>query len=412
MRFGVATASAVEALISNPMRSLLTMLGIIIGVASVMVMMSIGEGARAQIDAQISSIGTNLLTLQPGGIQRGGRQMGMGGARPFSESDVAAVADLPFVEAATGVLGGSVTAVSEAANWVTNIQGGNADFFRVNNWHVSDGREFTAQESQSGSAVVILGVTVAKNLFPAGEPTDAIGQCIRINSVPVEIIGLLESKGQAAGGMDRDDTIVAPVTMVRNRVTGGNRWVARHVQRIQFLVRDGFDIAQAQDETSTLMRERRRIQAGQNDNFTVINFADIIKQRAATTNTMSMLLAFTAAVTLIVGGVGVMNIMLVAVTERTREIGLRMAIGARGGDILIQFLVEAVALCTTGGVIGLVIGWIGAFAFAKVGGWPMSVSPIIIGTALGAAASVGLIFGFFPARRAAQLDPIQALRHD
>jgi putative ABC transport system permease protein len=412
MRFGVATASAVEALISNPMRSLLTMLGIIIGVASVMVMMSIGEGARAQIDAQISSIGTNLLTLQPGGIQRGGRQMGMGGARPFSESDVAAVADLPFVEAATGVLGGSVTAVSEAANWVTNIQGGNADFFRVNNWHVSDGREFTAQESQSGSAVVILGVTVAKNLFPAGEPTDAIGQRIRINSVPVEIIGLLESKGQAAGGMDRDDTIVAPVTMVRNRVTGGNRWVARHVQRIQFLVRDGFDIAQAQDETSTLMRERRRIQAGQNDNFTVINFADIIKQRAATTNTMSMLLAFTAAVTLIVGGVGVMNIMLVAVTERTREIGLRMAIGARGGDILIQFLVEAVALCTTGGVIGLVIGWIGAFAFAKVGGWPMSVSPIIIGTALGAAASVGLIFGFFPARRAAQLDPIQALRHD
>jgi putative ABC transport system permease protein len=388
------------------------MLGIIIGVASVMVMMSIGEGARAQIDAQISSIGTNLLTLQPGGIQRGGRQMGMGGARPFSESDVAAVADLPFVEAATGVLGGSVTAVSEAANWVTNIQGGNADFFRVNNWHVSDGREFTAQESQSGSAVVILGVTVAKNLFPAGEPTDAIGQRIRINSVPVEIIGLLESKGQAAGGMDRDDTIVAPVTMVRNRVTGGNRWVARHVQRIQFLVRDGFDIAQAQDETSTLMRERRRIQAGQNDNFTVINFADIIKQRAATTNTMSMLLAFTAAVTLIVGGVGVMNIMLVAVTERTREIGLRMAIGARGGDILIQFLVEAVALCTTGGVIGLVIGWIGAFAFAKVGGWPMSVSPIIIGTALGAAASVGLIFGFFPARRAAQLDPIQALRHD
>jgi putative ABC transport system permease protein len=412
MRFGVATASAVEALVSNPMRSLLTMLGIIIGVASVMVMMSIGEGARAQIDAQISSIGTNVLTLQPGGIRRGGRQMGMGGARPFSESDVTAVADLPFVDAATGVLNGSVTAVSEAANWVTNIQGGNADFFKVNNWHAAEGREFTAQESQSGSAVVILGPTVVKNLFPNAEPSEAIGQRVRINSVPVEIIGILESKGQAAGGQDRDDTIIAPITMVRNRITGGNRWVARHVQRIQFLVRDGFDIAQAQDETSSLMRERRRIQAGQDDNFTVINFADIIKQRAATTNTMSMLLAFTAAVTLIVGGVGVMNIMLVAVTERTREIGLRMAIGARGGDILIQFLVEAVALCTTGGVIGLVIGWVGAFAFAKVGGWPMSVSPIIIGTALGAAASVGVIFGFFPARRAAQLDPIQALRHD
>ena len=412
MRFGVATASAVEALVSNPMRSLLTMLGIIIGVASVMVMMSIGEGARAQIDAQISSIGTNLLTLQPGSIQRGGRQMGMGGARPFSESDVTALADMPFVEAATGVLNGGVTAVSETGNWVTNIQGGNADFFKVNNWHTSEGREYNAQESQSGSAVAVLGPTVVKNLFPTASPADVIGQRIRINSVPVEIIGVLETKGQAAGGQDRDDTIVAPVTMVRNRVTGGNRWVARHVNRIQFLVRDGYDISQAQDETSTLMRERRRIQAGATDNFTVINFADIIKQRAATTNTMSMLLAFTAAVTLIVGGVGVMNIMLVAVTERTREIGLRMAIGARGGDILIQFLVEAVALCTTGGVIGLFIGWIGAFTFAKVGGWPMSVSPIIIGTALGAAASVGLIFGFFPARRAAQLDPIQALRHD
>ena len=298
MRFGVATASAVEALISNPMRSLLTMLGIIIGVASVMVMMSIGEGARAQIDAQISSIGTNLLTLQPGSIQRGGRQMGMGGARPFSETDVTAVADLPFVEAATGVLNGNVTAVSETGNWVTNIQGGNADYFKVNNWHASDGREFTAQESQSGSALVVLGTTVAKNLFPAASSnSEVIGQRIRINSVPVEIIGVLESKGQVGGGQDRDDTIVAPVTMVRNRVTGGNRWVARHVNRIQFLVRDGYDIAQAQDETSTLMRERRRIQAGATDNFTVINFADIIKQRAATTNTMSMLLAFTAAVT-------------------------------------------------------------------------------------------------------------------
>src|SRR5262249_42745599 len=159
-----------------------------------------------------------------------------------------------------------------------------------NNWHAEEGREFNAQESQSGSAVVILGLTVVKNLFPTSEPSEVIGQRIRINSVPVEIIGVLESKGQAAGGQDRDDTIVAPVTMVRNRVTGGNRWVARHVQRIQFLVKDGFDIAQAQDETSTLMRERRRIQAGQTDNFTVINFADIIKQRAATTNTMSMLL--------------------------------------------------------------------------------------------------------------------------
>ena len=411
MKFAVATTSALEALFSNPMRSLLTMLGIIIGVASVMVMMSIGEGAKAQIDAQIASVGTNLLTVNPGGIQRGGRNQGGGSARPFSESDVTAIADLPFVEAATGVLNGSATAVSEDTNWVTQIQGGSADYFTVNNWPVVEGREFTEQETQSGSAVVVIGKTTAANLFPNG---NALGQRIRINSVPVEIIGILESKGAGGGpmGMDRDDTIVGPLTMVRNRIVGGNKWVSRHVSRIQFLVQDGYDITQAQDEVSQLMRERRRIEPGAADNFNIFNLADMIKQRSAAMDTMSMLLAFTAAVSLIVGGVGVMNIMLVSVTERTREIGLRMAIGARGGDILIQFLFEAVALCTMGGLIGMAIGWVGAFAAAQLGKWPMAVSPVIIGTALGAAAFVGLVFGFFPARRAAQLDPIQALRYD
>jgi putative ABC transport system permease protein len=411
MKFGVASQSAIEALVSNPLRSLLTMLGIIIGVGSVMIMMSIGEGARAQIEAQISSVGTNMLTMQPGNMNRGGRNQGGGSGRPFNESDVAAVSELPFVQAATGVLNGNVTAVSEDANWVTRIEGGNADYFEVNNWHTAEGREFTEQEAQSGSAVVVIGQSTATNLFPNGS---AVGQRIRIGSVPVEIIGILESKGAAGGpgGMDRDDTIIAPVSMVRNRVTGGNRWVARHVNRIQFLVQDGYDVMQAQDEASQMIRERRRIEPGQPDNFMIINFADMIKQRQAATETMSTLLAFTAAVSLIVGGVGVMNILLVSVTERTREIGLRMAIGARGGDILIQFLVEAVALCTLGGLIGMAIGWIGVYGYAQISKAPMLVSPVIVATALGAAASVGLLFGFFPARRAAQLDPIQALRHD
>jgi putative ABC transport system permease protein len=394
------------------MRSLLTMLGIIIGVASVMVMMSIGEGAKAQIEAQISSVGANVLNLQPGNMNRGGRNQGGGSGRPFAESDVVGIGELPFVVAATGVLSQQANAVSEEANWVTNIQGGDAGFFEVNNWRVSEGREFTVQEVQGGAAVAVLGKTAAANLFPGGR---AIGERIRVNSVPIEIIGILESKGQSGGGgmgMDRDDTMIAPLSMVRNRITGGNRWVSRHVSRIQLLVQDGYDVMQAQEEVTALMRERRKITPGDSDNFAVVNFADMIKQRAAAAETMSMLLAFTAAVSLIVGGVGVMNIMLVSVTERTREIGLRMAIGARGGDILLQFLFEAIALCTLGGLIGMALGWGGVFAYAQIANAPMMVSPVIIATALGAAASVGVIFGFFPARRAAQLDPIQALRHD
>ena len=412
MKAGVAASSAAESLFSNPLRSLLTMLGIIIGVAAVMVMMSIGESAKAQIEAQINSVGTNVLSMQPGNMNRGGRNQGSGSGRQFSESDVSAIAELPFVEAVTGTLSGQANAVSEESNWTTSIQGGTSSYFRVNNWPAVEGREFTEQESQGGAAVALLGKTTAANLFPRG---DAVGQRMRINGVPVEVIGILEAKGQGGGGgmgRDRDDVIVAPLSMVRNRITGGNRWVSRHVSNIQVLVQDGYDILEAQDELATVMRERRRIEPGAQDNFMVVNFADMIKQRAAATETMSMLLAFTAAVSLIVGGVGVMNIMLVSVTERTREIGLRMAIGARGGDILLQFLVEAVVLCTLGGLIGMAIGWIGVYAYAQISSAPMVVSPVIIATALGAAASVGLIFGFFPARRAAQLDPIQALRHD
>lgn len=213
-------------------------------------------------------------------------------------------------------------------------------------------------------------------------------------------------------GRDNDDLIVAPLSLVRNRITGGDKRVARHVSRLQILVDDAYKATEVQEEVAQLLRDRRRLAPGADDNFRIINFADFIRQRSEAQQTMSMLLAFTAAVSLIVGGVGVMNIMLVSVTERTREIGLRMAIGARGGDILTQFLVEAIALCGMGGLIGMVLGWAGAFAFAQFGGWPMSVSPVIIGTALGAAVAVGVVFGFFPARRAAQLDPIQALRHD
>jgi len=249
MKIGVATSSAAEALFSNPLRSLLTMLGIIIGVASVMVTMSIGEGAKAQIDKQIGGVGTNVLTLQPGNMNRGGRNQGGAREDPSREADVAAVAELPFVKGATGILSQSANAVSEEANWVTNIQGGDASFFEANNWHVTEGREFPAQEVQGGAAVAVLGKTAAANLFPDGR---AIGQRIRVNSVPLEVIGILESKGQSGGGgmgMDRDDTRwSARWGMVRNRITGGNRQVSRHVSRIQVLVQDGYEVLDAQEE--------------------------------------------------------------------------------------------------------------------------------------------------------------------
>ncbi len=409
MNLSVAGNSAIEALISNPMRSLLTMLGIIIGVAAVMVMMSMGEGAKREMEAQIASVGANMLTVSPGSISRGGRRGGRGSGRPFEESVVAEIESLPFVTAATGILNDPVTAVSESSNWSTSIEGGSAAYFEVNNWALSEGRAFTEQEVRSGSSVVVLGPTVANELFPGG---DAIGQRIRLNSVPVTVIGVLATKGAASMGMDRDDTIVAPLGMVRNRITGGSRWVPRHVERVQFLVEDGYDMTLAQEETAVKMREIRRIDPGEDDDFRFFNFADMIQQRAEQEQTMSMLLAFTASVALIVGGVGVMNIMLVSVTERTREIGLRMAIGARGGDILTQFLVEAITLCSFGGLVGIAIGWVGAYAAAEIGGWPFAVSPTMIGISLGAAAAIGIVFGFFPARRAAQLDPIQALRHD
>jgi putative ABC transport system permease protein len=413
MKVRVAVASAIEALISNPLRSLLTMLGIIIGVASVMVMMSIGEGARAEIDRQLATAGSNLLNVFPGNMQRSGRSMGFGGGTPFTEADIEAVqTDLPFVKAVTGVLSNQVTAVSDQANWATSIEGGTAAFFEVNNWKISEGRFFTEAESRGGAAVAVVGSSIVKNLFPN---SDALGQRIRVNSVPMTIIGIMETKGGSSGGpmgRDNDDIIIAPLSMVRNRITGGDRRVARHVSRLQILVEDSYKATEVQEEVAQLLRERRRLQPGAEDNFRIINFADFIRQRSEAQATMSMLLAFTALVSLVVGGVGVMNIMLVSVTERTREIGLRMAIGARGGDILTQFLVEAIALCGLGGLIGMVLGWAGAFAFAQFGGWPMSVSPVIVGTALGASVAVGLIFGFFPARRAAQLDPIQALRHD
>ncbi len=409
MKFSVALGSALEALFANALRSFLTMLGIIIGVASVMAMMSISQGAKALIDQQISALGANTLTLRPGARRRYGVSSGAGTSAPFSEADVAALKTLPFVRAVSGQLNAGVTAVSGQTNWSTQMTGTDTAYFEIHDWKPVEGRLFSPHDVRVGAAVAVIGQTVVKNLFDGTSP---LGQRIRINNVPVKVIGVLQEKGQSSFGSDRDDIVLIPISTARNRIVGAHPTTPKNVARIEVMVADGEDMKQAQGAVMDFMRARRHIRAGADDDFMLFNIADFIRARAATQATMGLLLAFTAAVSLFVGGVGVMNIMLVSVTERTREIGLRMALGARGSDILVQFLTEALVLCSVGGLIGILIGFAIALLAARTGHWPVSISPQIILLALGSAAAVGLFFGYFPARRAARLNPIEALRYE
>jgi len=409
MKFGVALKSALEALRANPMRSFLTMLGIMIGVASVMAMMAISEGAARQVDAQISSLGANNLTVRPGASRRGGRSSGAGGRTPFTDSDIEALRSEPYAMAVSGRINGSGTVVAGETNWSTSIYGVNADYFVSQDWDAQEGRILEDREIASGQASAVIGVTIAETLF---EGSSALGQKIRVNNVPLTVVGVLEKKGQSNFGSDRDDVIIIPIVTARNRVLGASRTVRNYVSDISVSVTPGYDMAAAQDELEERLRVIRKIRPGKDDDFRVFNIADFIRARSSTQATFGILLAFTAAVSLIVGGVGVMNIMLVSVTERTREIGLRMAIGARKQDILGQFLFEALGLCLIGGIIGSGLGVGAARLASKLGDFPVNISPTIALVSIGASVLIGLFFGFFPARRAAQLNPIEALRHD
>ena len=409
MKFGVALKSALEALRANPMRSFLTMLGIMIGVASVMAMMAISEGAARQVDAQISSLGANNLTVRPGADRRGGRSSGAGGRTPFTDSDVEDLRSEPYALAVSARINGSGTVVAGETNWSTSIYGVNTDYFISQAWNAQEGRLFEDRDVSSGQAVAVIGVTISDTLF---EGSSALGQKIRVNNVPVTVIGVLDKKGQSNFGSDRDDVVIVPITTARNRILGGNATTRNYVSDISVSVTPGYDMALAQDELEERLRVIRKIRPGKDDDFRVFNIADFIRARSSTQATFGILLAFTAAVSLIVGGVGVMNIMLVSVTERTREIGLRMAIGARKQDILGQFLFEALGLCLIGGIIGSGLGVGAAQLASKLGEFPVNISPTIALVSIGASVLIGLFFGFFPARRAAQLNPIEALRHD
>lgn len=409
MKFGVALSSALESLAANPLRSFLTMLGIMIGVASVMAMMSISKGAAKQVDAQISSLGASILTVRPGASRRGGRSSGANSAPPLNDKLVETLRNEPYVNAIASRNNGSATVVSGEDNWTTQIYGTNTDYFIAQTWGVSEGELFTEKDVRSGAAVAVIGQTIADTLF---EGTNPIGQSLRANNVPLRILGILEKKGQSSFGSDRDDIVIIPISTSRNRILGAHPTTPKHVDRVEVSVAKGYDMAETQTLLEDKMRELRRIKPGASDNFRVYNVADFIRARSSTQATMGILLAFTAAVSLIVGGVGVMNIMLVSVTERTREIGLRMAVGARKSDILGQFLIEAIVLCMIGGLIGSLLGVGAAQLAANLGDFPVSITPGIAFIALGAAAFIGVFFGYFPARNAARLNPIDALRSE
>ncbi len=401
---------ALTALRANMLRSILTTLGIIIGVGSVIVMVAVGSGARSEVDRQIASLGSNMLVVFPGASRVGGRSGGAGSRLPLSERDMQAIREkIPDVVAISGLLQGSGPVVNGSTNWSTSFMGIHDQFNIVRDWAVVEGREFTANEVRTAARVAILGKTVVDKLFNGGDP---IGATIRVMNVPFQVVGVLDSKGQNSFGRDQDDVVMLPMNAARGRIVGRSKVVTDNVGNIHVKFDPGADLTAAQEQIESLLRQRRRIKADAEDDFNVRNLSEFMRARTSALTTMGWLLAATSAISLIVGGIGIMNIMLVSVTERTREIGLRMAVGGRRRDILLQFLVEAVALCLLGGVIGVATGLTAATAIAVSASWPILVSADAILMALAAAALTGIVFGFFPARRAAHLNPIDALRSE
>jgi len=401
---------AVRALRVNKLRSILTMLGIIIGVAAVIAMVSVGSGAQARIAEQIQSLGSNLLIVLSGSINQGGVRIGAGSQLTITEEDAWAIQrEVQGVQAAAPAMRGGGQVVWGNLNWSTSIQGATPEFFEARDWPVVAGQAFGQDAVDGATKMAILGQTVARNIFGDSDP---VGQVIRIKKVPFTVVGVLDKKGQTTWGQDQDDLIVVPLTTAKRKLLGVSQANARSVSSISVRVREDADIKEAEVQTRELLRQRHRLQPYQEDDFSIRNLAEIAEAQEASSRVMTILLAAVASVSLFVGGIGIMNIMLVSVTERTREIGLRMAVGARGRDILAQFLVEAVTLSMIGGLIGVVVGVIVSYTIPYFAGWRTLISAEAIVVAFAFAAAVGIFFGFYPARKAAQLNPIEALRYE
>ena len=410
MSFLATLRIALAALRVNKLRSALTMLGIIIGVGAVIAMTAIGAGAQARVEDQIKSLGSNLIIVLPGNLTSGGVRMGFGSQLTLSEDDATALPrEIAEIEVAAPQLRGAGQVVYGNSNWSTQILGVTSDYLIAREWPLVSGRAFTAEEQDGAAKVALLGQTVARTLF--GE-SDAVGEIVRIRNVPHEVIGVLDRKGQSMIGQDQDDVALIPISTARKRVLGGRQVHNRNVSSITVKVRAGADVGQAEQLMRDLLRQRHKLQANQEDDFFVRNLSEVLAAQEASSKVLAILLAAIASVSLVVGGIGIMNIMLVSVTERTREIGLRMAVGARGRDILMQFLVEAVTLSLIGGLVGIVLGAIASVAVGAFAGWRTELGAGSVLLAFGFAAAIGVFFGFYPARKAARLAPIDALRHE
>ena len=403
---------AVRALRVNKLRSALTMLGIVIGVGAVITMVAVGAGAQARVAEQIQSLGSNMIIVLSGSITAGGVRMGSGSQLTITEDDAWAIQrEIRTVTAAAPTSRGSAQIVYGNLNWATSVQGVTGDFFTAREWDVADGRLFSQEEVEGAAKVALIGQTVAGNLFGESDP---LGQVIRIKNVPFGVIGVLQRKGQTTFGQDQDDTVLIPLSTAKRKVLGSSQANARAVGSIAVKVGDARAMQDAEQEIRGLLRQRHRLQTFQEDDFGIRNLTEVLQSQEASSRVLTWLLAAIASVSLLVGGIGIMNIMLVSVTERTREIGLRMAVGARGRDILVQFLVEAVTLSLLGGVLGIALGLGGSYAIAYFAPWRtlVSVEAVAVAVAFLFSAAVGVFFGFYPARTASRLNPIDALRYE
>jgi putative ABC transport system permease protein len=392
------------------MRSALTMLGIIIGVAAVIAMVGVGSGATERIQEQIRSIGSNLIIVLPGSVSSNGVRLGSGAVASLTQDDAKAISlDCPSVALAAPTVRGGVQAVYGSNNWATTVQGVTPDYVTLRDYTMMSGDFFTTQDVDSAAKTAVLGETVVKNLFGDADPT---GQTVIIKNVPFTVVGVLAPKGQSPTGQDQDDIILLPISTATQKVIGANKANAKAVGQVMVQAISPQAMDQAMREVQGLLRERHKIEPGADDDFTIRNLTEVFQAQETSAQVMSILLGAIASVSLIVGGIGIMNIMLVSVTERTREIGLRQAVGAKTRDILLQFLVEAVTLSLLGGIIGIAVGLAASVLISYLAQWSTEVSMLAIALAFLFSALVGVFFGYYPARKAAFLDPIEALRYE